>query len=70
MAREKVFPIYQDEARVLKAKVYDFSETAAKQALWGLIQILSFKTSITQTQFKEILDDAANYTQVKKQPCP
>ena len=68
MAREKVFPIYPDEARVLKAKVYDFSETAAKQALWAMIQILSLKTSITQAQFKEILDDAGKYTQAKKQP--
>ncbi len=67
MPREKVFPIYLDEARALKAQVYDFSETAAKQALWGMIQILSLKTTITQAQFREILDDAGKYTQAKKQ---
>ena len=67
MPREKVFPIYQDEAKVLKAKVYDFSENAAKKALWGVITILSFKTAISLIQFKEILDDAGKYTQSKKQ---
>ena len=66
MAREKVFPIYPDEARTLKATVYDFSESAAKQALWGMIQILSLKTTISQAQFKEVLDDAGKYTQAKK----
>ena len=30
MAKEKVFPIYPDEARALKAHVYDLSESAAK----------------------------------------
>lgn len=68
MPKEKVFPIYPDEARTLKAKVYDFSETAAKQAPWGMIQILTLKTSITQAQFKEVIDDASRYTQIKKQP--
>ena len=67
MARRKLFPIYPDEARILKAKVYDFSENAAKQALWEMITILSFKTAISLIQFKEILDDAGKYTQSKKQ---
>ena len=67
MAKEKVFPIYPDEARTLKALVFDLSETGAKQALWGMITILSFKTAISLIQFKEVLDDAAKYTQTKKQ---
>ena len=67
MSKEKVFPIYLDEARMLKATVYDLSETAARQALFAMVQILTFKTSITQVQFKEILDDAGKYTQAKKQ---
>jgi len=67
MAREKVFPIYQDDARVLKALVFDLSETAAKQALWGMIQILSFKTAISLIQFKEILEDSNKYSQIRKQ---
>jgi hypothetical protein len=66
MPKDKVFPIYPDEARSLKALVYDLSETGAKQALWGMIQILSLKTSITQAQFKEMLDDAGKYCQVTK----
>jgi len=68
MAKGKVFPVYLDEARTLKALVYDLSETGAKQALWGMIQILSLKTSITQAQFKEVLDDAGKYCQAKKRP--
>ena len=67
MARKKLFPIYPDEARTLKAKVYGFSESAAKQALWGMIQVLSTKTFVSQAQFKELLDDAGKYTQAKKQ---
>lgn len=67
MPREKVFPIYPDEARTLKAMVYDFSEISLRQALWGMINILTLKTSITQAQFKEILEDANKYTQNKKQ---
>ena len=70
MKREKVFPIYQDEARALKAQVYDFSEIAAKQAIWGMIQILSLETSITKARFKEVLDDAGRYTQSRNQLCP
>ncbi|MDP2362675.1 MAG: hypothetical protein Q8M94_02775, partial [Ignavibacteria bacterium] len=65
---EKVFPIYQDEARILKAQVYDLSEIAAKQALFGIIQVLTLKTSITQAQFKEILDGAGKYYQAIKKP--
>ncbi|MBS3920027.1 MAG: hypothetical protein KG012_14205 [Deltaproteobacteria bacterium] len=67
MAREKVFPIYLDEARDLKARVYDLSEIGLKQVLFGMIQILTLKTSITQAQFKEILDDAGKYSQIKKE---
>ncbi|MBS3918899.1 MAG: hypothetical protein KG012_08430 [Deltaproteobacteria bacterium] len=67
MKGKKVFPIYTDEARNLKALVYDLSETGAKQALWGIIQILTIRTSITQAQFKEILDDAGKYSQIKKE---
>lgn len=68
MAREKVFPIWPDEARNLKALVYDLSEIGLKQALFGMIQILTLRTSITQAQFREILDDAGKYVQIKKQP--
>lgn len=66
MPREKVFPIYPDEARTLKACVFDLSETAAKQALFAMVQILSLKTFITQAQFKEIIDDAGKYSQITK----
>ena len=66
MAREKVFPIYPDEAKILKATVYDLSENAARQALFAMVQILTFKTSITQVQFKEILDDVGKYSVLTK----
>ena len=66
MAREKVFPIYPDEAGILKATVYDLSETAARQALFAMVQVLTLKVSITQAQFKEILDDAGKYSVLTK----
>jgi len=68
MTKNNVFPVCSDEARILKAKVFDFSESAAKQALWGIIQIFTLKTSITMAQFKEMLNDASIYSQSKKQP--
>ena len=66
MPYEKVFPIYPDEAKILKATVYDLSENAARQALFAMVQVLTFKTSITQVQFKEILDDAGKYSVLTK----
>jgi hypothetical protein len=53
------------EAKVLKARVYDLSELASKQALYGIIQILSFKVNVSRSMFEEVIDDAVKYSEVK-----
>lgn len=68
MAKKARTPFNPMEARDVKAAVYDLSELSAKQLLYGVIQILSFKSSIIKEQFLEILDDAKKYNQVKSKP--
>lgn len=68
MAREKRTPLNPVEVRDVKAAVYDLSESAAKQLLYGMVQVLSFKSSTTKEQFIEILDDAKKYNQIKVKP--
>lgn len=53
------------EAKALKARVYDLSELAAKQALYGFIQILSFKVNVSRSMFEEVIEDAVKYSEVK-----
>jgi hypothetical protein len=67
MARQKLYPLNSVEAKDLKAAVYDLTELAAKQILYGMIQILSMKNRIIRDQFEEILDDARKYSELKKQ---
>ena len=53
------------EARALKAQVYDLSEVAVKQALYGIIQILSVRGNLPRPIFEEIIDDATKYYKAK-----
>jgi hypothetical protein len=68
MALVKRTPLNPVEVRDTKAGVYDLSEIAAKQLLYGIITILSFKSSVIKDQFLEILDDAKKYNQIKNKP--
>lgn len=54
------------EAKILKARVYDLSELAAKQALYGIIQVLSLKVNVSRSIFEEVIDDAEKYSVIKK----
>ena len=53
------------EGKMLKARVYDLSELAAKQALYGIIQVLAFKVNVSRSMFEEIIDDAEKYSKIK-----
>lgn len=53
------------EAHNLKAIVHGLSELAAKQALYGLINVLSMRSRVTGSVFTDTLDDARKYTEVK-----
>lgn len=65
--RVKVIPLNPGGAKELKAQVYDLTELAAKQALYGIVQALSFRANITSIMFKEIIDDAVKYSKNKKE---
>ena len=53
------------EVKELKARVFDLSELATKQALYGIIQILSFRINVSRNMFQEIIEDAVKYNMIK-----
>lgn len=66
MTREKRYPINPGQAHAIKATIYDLSELAAKQALYGIVQTLSRKGQCRTIDFQEIIDDARKLTEVRK----
>ena len=64
--RLTICPFSPVEAKALKAEVYDLSEGATKQALYGLINILSLRVNMPKSFFKELIDDAVKYVNTKK----
>lgn len=62
----RVVPFNPGEAKMFKAQVYDLSELAVKQALYGIIQILSFKVNMSRTMFEEVIDDSVKYSEARK----
>lgn len=62
---KKAIHLNPGEASNLKANVYDLSERGAKQALYGIIQILSFKVNVSRFMFEELIDDAVKYSKSK-----
>lgn len=66
MSREKTYPINPGEAKLLKAAIYDLSEGAAKQALYGIVQILGLTPNMRRRVFEEIIADATKLTVAKK----
>jgi len=55
-----------EEAKMLKARVYDLSELAAKQVLYGIIQIFTMKAKLSIPVFEEVIDDAGKYGKAKE----
>ena len=55
-----------EEAKALKARVYDLDEGAAKQALYGIIQIFTIKSRFVTGYFEELIDDAQKYSLQRK----
>jgi hypothetical protein len=50
-----------EESHALKARVYDLSELAAKQVLYGIIQIFTMKAKLSIPTFEEVIDDAGKF---------
>lgn len=68
MTREKISTLNPGEAMRLRAGIGGLSEIAARSLLYGLLQVLSLKSSISRKAFEEILDDAVKYSKELKQP--
>jgi hypothetical protein len=66
MARQKWCPINQGEVMFLKAAVHNLSEGAAKQALYGIIQVLTIAPHVRRPTFEEIIGDATKLTTAEK----
>ena len=64
--RLTISPFNPGEAKALKAVVYDLSEGAAKQALYGIINVLSLRVNMPKSFFRELIDDAVKYDNSKK----
>jgi len=63
---KKVTLLNPAESSSIKARIYDLSEFAVKQALYGMVQILTYKGNISRDFFEQCVDDAAKFMQVKK----
>lgn len=52
----------EDESKIVKAQIYDLSEQACRQALFGMVQILKDHPSVLLTTFRLIIEDASKFT--------
>ena len=66
MERKTLQPLNPGEGHTLKAAVYDLSPSARLQALYGIIQILSFRVNVSRQMFEEVIDDARKYSELQK----
>lgn len=65
MVRKTLTSMNPGEASALRAAVFDLSEKGSKQMLYSMIIILSQNSSVMLGQFRNVLDDARKYSQVK-----
>lgn len=56
----------KEEAAIVKAQIYDLSEQACKQALFGMVEILREHPSILLVAFRLLIEDATKLTNHKK----
>jgi hypothetical protein len=54
------------ECWAFKALVFDLSESAAKQALYGVVQVLGASPTVSGEKVKQILDDARVYNGIRE----
>jgi hypothetical protein len=66
MKKTKHYPLNLGEAAVLKAAVYDLSQSARLQVIWAIINDLSLKSTLTRNRFEDIIDDARKLTGATK----
>jgi Flp pilus assembly pilin Flp len=65
--KKQEHPLNPGEAKVLKVTIERLNQTAAKQALYGIVNVLSTKATLQVKLFEEILDDAWRLAQLTEQ---
>lgn len=55
-----------EEAKDLKAKIYDLDEQALKQVLFGLTYGLTLRSTIPSKDFKQFILDGELYTKARR----
>ncbi len=55
-----------EEAAIVKAQIYDLSEQACKQALFGMVEILREHPSVLLVAFRLLIEDATKLTNHKR----
>jgi len=62
--KKQEHPLNPGEARVLKATIERLNGLAAKQALLGIVNVLSTKAKLPVKLFEEVVDDAWRLAQL------
>lgn len=52
----------KEEASILKAQIFDLTEEGAKQALYGMVEILKEHPSVLLVAFRLLVEDGAKYS--------
>jgi len=65
--KETEHPLNPGEAKVLKTTIERLNGLAAKQALMGIVNVLSTKATLHVKLFEEIIDDAWRLAQLTKE---
>jgi len=58
----------KEEAGILKAQIFDLTEKGAKQALYGMVEILEQHPSILLMAFRLLIEDATKYSKAIERP--
>jgi len=56
----------KEEAKILKAQIFDLTEDGAKQALYGMVQILEQHPSVLLVAFRLLVEDGAIYSEAMR----
>jgi hypothetical protein len=53
----------QEDAKLVKAQIYDLSERGAKQVLYGMVKILVQNPSVMMVAFRLLVEEGGKYSE-------
>jgi len=56
----------REDAKMVRAQIYDLSEQGAKQVLYGMVQILEQNPSVMMVAFRLLVEDGGKYSELFK----